>query len=157
MRRRKARCAERREGRPEADRRRGGVERWKGKQEGRFWLLGLSIGEWPCSVYSWLLSSGSRRNAEANLLLPESIFLFVPRHCWKLSWKMPPPLKRDINISCFHHFHFPPYSRRSIFFRTCAGSFSLISFFQFFIVFLYFFRCTSFSLAAFLPPYCAPA
>lgn len=82
-----------RECRLEADKRRGGgerrgVERWKGEREERSWLLGLWVGEWPCSVYSWLLSSGSGRNTEANLLLPESVLLFVLRHCWNLSWKM---------------------------------------------------------------------
>lgn len=36
--------------------------------------------ERPGSACNWLLSSGSARNSQANLLLPESIFLFVPRH-----------------------------------------------------------------------------
>lgn len=41
------------------------------------------IGGWPC--YGWLLSSGSGRKPEANLLLPESILLLVLRKCWNLS------------------------------------------------------------------------
>lgn len=39
------------------------------------------IGWWPC--YGWLLSSGSGRKTEANLLLPESILQLL-RKCWNL-------------------------------------------------------------------------
>lgn len=50
-----------------------------------------------------------------------------PRRRWNLSWKMAPLLKGDINISCFHHFHFAPDFRSSIFLEACAGSSRLIS------------------------------
>lgn len=131
-------------------------ERWKGKQEERSRLLSLSIGGWPCSFYSWLLSSSSGRKTEANLLLPESILLLVPRQCWNLSWKMPPLLlkKEDVNISCFHHFHFfLPFQVVHFLSSLCRILFShfTLSTCHFDIVFLYLFLLLSFLLLPFLP------
>lgn len=61
------------------------------------------IGWWPC--YGWLLSSGSGRKTEANLLLPESILQLL-RKCWNLCFFLFLKKKEDVNVSCFHCFHF---------------------------------------------------
>lgn len=152
----KARCAERREGRLYADRRRGGVER-RAEQESRrkgpgSWVSVLEsdppMSIAGCSSQGGMLRLISFCQSQFSHLFPDTAGTWAGR-CHRFS-------KRDINISCFHHFPFSPYFRWSIFFKACAGSSSLISHFLSFYFSLSFF--ISFVLHLFvLPPSFLPS
>lgn len=116
----------------------GGEERWKEKQEEGPWLLGLL----ELEADPALSTAGCSTHRGALRLISfcqSQFFLFVPRLCWNLSWKMAPLFKSNINFFAVF-IVFPLLQVVNSLKSRVLPSDLIFSAFPFFAVCLYFFH-----------------